>query len=125
MVHCHGPYPSIATYLPPTATRGDGNDQLAETTPAWFRGNWAVAGTLVVGDASVILHNERFIEAAKAAFGATDVTPTTIVVNVNAQCRQVPSTSTSVVPRRQPRHLPAATVAGDGHLRSLRAVAHR
>ncbi len=84
MVHCHGPYPSIATYLPPTATRGDGDDQLAETTPAWFRGNWAVAGTLVVGDASVILHNERFIEAAKAAFGATDVTPTTIVVNVNA-----------------------------------------
>ncbi len=83
MVRRHGPYPSIASYLPPTATRGDAAADAATTAP-WFRGNWAVAGQAVFEEALGIVTNQRFIDAAIEAFDAVEVIPTTVVVNVNA-----------------------------------------
>ena len=84
LVEDNGPYPSVATYLPPSASGGAAaktND--AATTLPWFRGNWAVNGRAVVAGADSILCNSSFIDAAVALFGA-EVTPTTVVVNVNA-----------------------------------------
>ncbi len=84
LVENSGPYPSIASYLPQSAT-GDASDGGAapnETLP-WFRGNLAVNGRVLVDGVEGILHNHRFAEAAADLFGAP-VTPTTVVVNVNA-----------------------------------------
>jgi hypothetical protein len=50
----------------------------------WFRGNWAANGEPLVAGAEKILHNQRFIAAARAFFGGRSVRPTFIVVNVNA-----------------------------------------
>jgi hypothetical protein len=49
-----------------------------------FRGNWAVGGKPLVDGAEVILHNKKFLEAAKALFGTSLVHPSFVVVNVNA-----------------------------------------
>ena len=83
LVRQHGPYPSIASYLPPAATSGSLNVR-AEHTAAWFRGDWAVAGRPLVAGASSILENARFAAAAAQLFAAETVMPTTVVVNVNA-----------------------------------------
>ena len=83
LVRRHGPYPSIARYLPSAATDGSANTQ-TESAAAWFRGNWAVAGRPLVDGASAILENARFTAAAAELFGAQEVVPTTVVVNVNA-----------------------------------------
>ena len=50
----------------------------------WFRGNWAVNGQAAFAGAEAILRNPRFAEAAARLFGISTVTPTTVVVNVNA-----------------------------------------
>jgi hypothetical protein len=50
----------------------------------WFRGTWAAHGTTLVDDAEVILKNRRFAEAASRLFGGVEVTPNTVVVNINA-----------------------------------------
>jgi hypothetical protein len=72
----------MASYLPVSATRG-------ATTPdgrilPWFRGTWAANGQALVDGAEVILENPRFREAASRLFDTTEVTPNTVVVNVNA-----------------------------------------
>ena len=38
----------------------------------------------LVGGAETILHNHRFIDAARALFGSSKIRPTFIVVNLNA-----------------------------------------
>ena len=86
LVRQHGPYPSIASYLPPAATSGSASVQ-PESTAAWFRGNWAVAGRPLVDGASSILENARFAAAAAELFNVQTVIPTTVVVNVNAPMR--------------------------------------
>ena len=85
MVERNGPYPSIASYLPPSATSTSG-DEAADpgTTLPWFRGNWAANGEALFPDAEAILHNPRFAEAAAKLFAVPEVVPTTVVVNVNA-----------------------------------------
>jgi hypothetical protein len=84
LVERHGPYPSIASYLPPSATRATPNDVGPDATLPWFRGNWAVNGRATVDGADAILRNARFRDAAARLFGAPSVTPTTVVINVNA-----------------------------------------
>jgi hypothetical protein len=49
-----------------------------------FRGNWALPGEVLPGVAP-ILHNERFVEAARRLFGAQLVRPTTVYVNLTHQ----------------------------------------
>jgi hypothetical protein len=67
------PYRAIAAYVP------DGGCVLP-----WFRGDWALGGRPLVEGADTILHNPRFIEAARLAFGTSSIHPETVVVNVNA-----------------------------------------
>ena len=71
----HGPYRTMEGYLPITREG---------TSLPWFRGNWAANGEPLVTGAEKILHNQRFIAAARAFFGGSTVRPTFIVVNVNA-----------------------------------------
>ena len=85
MFERHAPYPALATYLPedswfPSTTSFGAKPSI---TPM-FRGNWAVGGKPLVDGAEVILHNKKFLEAAKALFGTSLVHPSFVVVNVNA-----------------------------------------
>jgi hypothetical protein len=82
LVERHGPYPSIASYLPPSATLASGDEGAGGPLP-WFRANWAVNGRTDVPGADLILHNPRFADAASRLFGGARVRPTTVVVNVN------------------------------------------
>jgi hypothetical protein len=84
LVELNGPYPSIASYLPPSATHTPGEGDPSETTMPWFRGNWAVNGQAAFPGAEEILSNPRFADAAARLFDSPRVTPTTVVVNVNA-----------------------------------------
>lgn len=81
----HAPYPAIAAYMPRDAwfrpTTSSGAEQCV--TPN-FRGNWAVGGKPLVEGAEKILHNKKFLEAAKTLFGTSSVDPSIVVVNVNA-----------------------------------------
>jgi hypothetical protein len=75
MFERHAPYRTMAGYLP-IANQ--------DASLPWFRGNWATNGEPLVEDAEKIVHNRRFIDAARAFFGGSAVRPTFIVVNVNA-----------------------------------------
>jgi hypothetical protein len=75
MVERHGPYRATASYFGVAAG--------TEALP-WFRGNWAANGQPLVDGAQAILENPRFREAAARYFDVDDVTPNTVVVNVNA-----------------------------------------
>lgn len=66
----NGPYPTIATYLPPAATEASGDDHACRNTSPWFRDNWAVADRAAVKEANTILVNERFVAAAGELFGS-------------------------------------------------------
>lgn len=81
----NGPYRSIASYLPPSATLGTPSDEVGADGPLpWFRSNWAVNGRADVAGADEILRNPRFLRAASQLFGGAEMGPTTVVVNVNA-----------------------------------------
>jgi len=71
----HAPYRTIAEYIPRTPEKA---------AHPHFRGNWAVGGKPLVEGADSILHNRRFIDAARALFGSSAIRPTFIVVNLNA-----------------------------------------
>ena len=71
----HAPYRTIAEYIP---------RKPEQPVLPYFRGNWAVGGEPLVGGAETILHNHRFIDAARALFGSSKIRPTFIVVNLNA-----------------------------------------
>ena len=78
----HAPYRAIAFYAPEGVA--DENDGKRPPMLPWFRGNWAVAGKPLVEGAERILFNERFLEAARAAYGTSEVYPEFVVANVNA-----------------------------------------
>ena len=71
----HAPYRTIAEYIPRAP------EQAAHP---YFRGNWAVGGKPLVGGAEAILHNRRFINAARALFASSSIRPMLVVVNLNA-----------------------------------------
>jgi hypothetical protein len=71
----HAPYRTIAEYIPMTP------EQAAHP---YFRGNWAVGGKALVEGAEAILHNRRFIDAARALFASSSIRPMLVVVNLNA-----------------------------------------
>jgi hypothetical protein len=71
----NGPYHTIVEYIP---QRPD------QPVLPYFRGNWAVGGTPLVDGAETILHNYRFLDAARAQFGCSRLRPTFVVVNLNA-----------------------------------------
>lgn len=84
LVERNGPYPSIASYLPPSATRTSNRGDEPETTLPWFRGNWAINGEGAIAGVEEILWNPRFAEAATRLFDTSTIIPTTVVVNINA-----------------------------------------
>jgi hypothetical protein len=71
----HSPYRTIGEYIPGTP---------GQPVLPYFCGNWAIGGEPLVDGAETILHNRRFIKAARALFGGTTIRPTFIVVNLNA-----------------------------------------
>lgn len=78
------PYRAVAAYgIDPAGEETKHRDAERSFLP-WFRGNWAAAGKPLVEGAEVILHNKKFLDAAKAAFGTSRVYPEFVVVNVNA-----------------------------------------
>jgi hypothetical protein len=82
MFEQHAPYRALASYAPeglPDKTR----EETRRPVLPWFRGDWALAGKPLVEGAHLILHNQRFLEAAKAAFGTSDVDPEFVAVNIN------------------------------------------
>ena len=71
----HAPYRTIAEYIP---------RKPEQPAVPYFRGNWAVGGEPLVEGVETILHNHRFIDAARELFGGSTIRPTFIVVNLNA-----------------------------------------
>jgi hypothetical protein len=76
MFERHAPYRTMAGYLPIKS--------MGETALPWFRGTWAANGESLVDGAERILHNRRFLDAARAFFDGSAMRPTFIVINVNA-----------------------------------------
>jgi hypothetical protein len=70
----HAPYRTIGEYIPASPD---------QPVHPYFRGNWAVGGKPLVEGAEAILNNNRFIEAARALFGRSRLSPSFIVVNLN------------------------------------------
>ncbi len=83
MFERHAPYRALAAYIPDSVLDQTSDDAKRCVFP-WFRGNWALGGKPLVDGADIILHNKRFLEGAKAAFGTSFVHPEFVVVNVNA-----------------------------------------
>jgi hypothetical protein len=84
LIERHGPYRALASYLPVSATRGKQATAADGGTLPWFRGTWAANGRPLVDGAKLILENPRFREAASRLFNTAEVTPNTVVVNINA-----------------------------------------
>jgi hypothetical protein len=84
MFERHAPYRAVAAYgLDPAGDETKSPEAERSVLP-WFRGNWALGGKPLVDGAEVILHNKKFLEATRAAFGTWHVYPEFVVVNVNA-----------------------------------------
>jgi hypothetical protein len=73
MFERHAPYPAVATYGLDVFVDGTKHSEAERSVLPWFRGNWALGGKPLVDGAEVILHNKRFLEAARAAFGTSRV----------------------------------------------------
>ena len=80
----HAPYRAIAAYAPEGVVDETTHPQGGRSVLPWFRGNWALGGKPLVEGAEMILHNKRFVDAARAMFGTSLVYPEFVVVNVNA-----------------------------------------
>lgn len=84
LVERQGPYRAMASYLPVSAIRGERATTADGGTLPWFRATWAAKGQPLLDGVAAILENERFREAASRLFQTAEVTPNTVVVNVNA-----------------------------------------
>jgi hypothetical protein len=78
----HAPYRALATYAP-EGVRDETREQARRPVLPWFRGDWALDGKPLVEGAEAILHNQSFLEAARAAFGTPLVYPEFVAVNIN------------------------------------------
>ena len=84
MFERHAPYPAVAAYGLDVFVDEANHSEAERSVLPWFRGNWALSGKPLVDGAEVILHNKKFLEAARAVFGTSRVHPEFVVVNVNA-----------------------------------------
>jgi len=83
MFERHAPYRAVAAYAPEGVV-DETHEEAKRPVLPWFRGDWALGGKPLVEGAEPILHNQKFLEAAKASFGTSLVYPEFVVVNVNA-----------------------------------------
>ncbi len=84
MFERHAPYPAVAAYGLDVFVDETRYPEAERAVLPWFRGNWALGGKPLVDGAEVILHNKKFLAAARAVFGTSRVYPEFVVVNVNA-----------------------------------------
>jgi hypothetical protein len=78
----YAPYRALATYAP-GGLEDEKHKKASRPVLPWFRGDWALGGEPLVDGADLILHNKRFIEAARTAFGTSHVHPKFVAVNIN------------------------------------------
>src|SRR5579863_7759314 len=78
----HAPYRALATYAP-GGLEDEKHEKASRPVLPWFRGDWASGGEPLVDGADLILHNKKFIEAARTAFGTSSVYPKFVAVNIN------------------------------------------
>jgi hypothetical protein len=81
MFERHAPYRALAVYAPVGIE--ENHEGATRPVEPWFRGDWALAGKPLVDGAERILYNQKFIQAAKSAFGTSFVNPEFVAVNVN------------------------------------------
>lgn len=81
MLERYAPYRALASYAP-EGIKEEAQEEAKRPVSPWFRGDWALAGKPLVEGAEQILHNRKFIEAAKASFGTSFVSPEFVVVNI-------------------------------------------
>jgi hypothetical protein len=82
MAERHGPYRTMASFLPDSAVRGR-RASAGEGVPPHFRATWAAGGRPLVDGAEAILRNPALMRAAAQVFGA-EVVPITVAVNIGA-----------------------------------------
>jgi hypothetical protein len=82
MFERHAPYRTLAFYAP-EGIEDETHEEAKRPILPWFRGDWALGGEPLVEGAEVILHNRRFLEAARSAFGTSFVHPEFVAVNIN------------------------------------------
>jgi hypothetical protein len=76
-------YQAAAAYLP-DGSQETGNPLPAGSALPWFRATWALGGQPNVEGIAPLLHNHKFVAAARTIFKSARIVPKTIVVNVNA-----------------------------------------
>ncbi len=81
MFERHAPYRAVAAYAPEGIQ--DETHEAKRPVLPWFRGDWALGGRPLVEGAELILHNQRFLEAARSVFGTSLVHPEFVAVNIN------------------------------------------
>jgi hypothetical protein len=82
MFERHAPYRALAAYAP-LGLSDETNARAKQSVPPWFRGDWALDGKALVEGVELILHNKKFLEAARTAFHTQFVFPELVVVNIN------------------------------------------
>jgi len=83
----HGPYWPVQRYVSNDAeyaALSGGPKGVTMPVTTVFRGNWAQPGQVLAG-VEPLLHNERFVGAARRLFDAELVRPTTVYVNLTHQ----------------------------------------
>lgn len=76
------PYRALAAYAP-DGLQDERHEEAKRPVLPWFRGDWALGGKPLVEGAERILHNKKFLEAARTVFGTSRVHPEFIAVNIN------------------------------------------
>jgi hypothetical protein len=82
MFEWNAPYRALAAYAP-EGVKDETHEEAKRPVLPWFRGDWASGGKPLVEGAELILHNKRFLEAARTVFGTSDVYPEFVAVNIN------------------------------------------
>jgi len=82
MFERYAPYRALAAYAP-EGLKEEIREEARQPVLPWFRGDWALGGTPLVEGAELILHNKRFLEAARTVFGTSHVYPEFVAVNIN------------------------------------------
>jgi len=82
MFERYAPYRALAAYAP-QGIKDETHEEAKQSVSPWFRGDWALAGKALVEGAELILHNRKFLEAARTVFDTPLVYPEFVVVNIN------------------------------------------
>jgi hypothetical protein len=82
MFEQYAPYRALAAYAP-EGVEDDTHEEAKRPVLPWFRGDWALGGQPLVEGAELILHNNKFLEAARTVFGISLVYPEFVAVNIN------------------------------------------